>query len=239
MKKKCALCLRGCIDKIKSGHFHDIDSIYSNGNYINVYSIYNSIETHIINNNQDFDFDFFIHCWNPDMKDIMCDLYKPKAFLFENQNLYRDIVNCSSDGQKLGISKSLDLMINYSERMSIKYDKIIIYRPDVLLYKNMNLNNYIDNNIYCNDNIRQDFHFIMNYNNAKKFKNIINYKINFYEFCKNVLNNPIIADNIKCGIDQEVLRKLKMASIDRHNIDRTIFYKYGLNDAEIELMTHI
>lgn len=239
MNKKCAICLRGCIDKIKSGHFHEIDSIYLKGEYINIYSIYKSIEMHIIKNNPNFDFDFFIHCWNPDMKDKMCDLYKPKDYLFEYQTLYKDVVNCCLDGQKLGISKSLDLMINYSKNTSTHYDKIIIYRPDVLLFTNMNLTDYKDEYIYCNDNVMQDFHFIMNYNNATKFKDIINYKITFYDFCNIILKNPIIGDNIKCGTDQEVLRKLKMASIDRNKVDRTKFYKYGLNDAEIELMTHI
>ena len=238
MKNRCAICLRGCIDKIKSGHFNNIEDIYLEGKYINIDSVYNSIKMHIIDYNSDYDFDFFIHCWNPDIKDKLCKLYNPKDSIFENQTLYKNIINCSMDGQKLGISKSLNIMINFSEKKNIEYDKVIIYRPDVILYKNMNLNFYENNKIYCNHNIYEDFHFVMNFENAKIFKEICKYKLSFYDFTKNIMKNTINPDNIKCGIHQEVLRKIKMASIDRHNIDKTIFYKYGLNDQEIDLMTH-
>ena len=239
MRKKCAICLRGCIDKIKSGHFSKLSDIYKDGKYINIGSIYRSIKLHIIDNNIDYDFDFFIHCWNPDMKEKLCKLYNPKESLFEDQTLYKDIIKCAMDGQKLGISKSLDIMINYSEKKNIKYDKIIVYRPDVILFKDMNLNYYQNNKIYCNSDINEDFHFIMNYNDAKIFKNINKYKLSFDNFTKNIMKNPLNADYIKCGIHQEVLRKIKMASIDRHNIDIKIFYKYGLTDNEIDLMTHV
>ena len=41
-------------------------------------------------------------------------------------------------------------------------------------------------------------------------------------------------DDIKCGLHQEVLRKLKLCAIDRHNIPKENFYKYGLTDKEID-----
>jgi hypothetical protein len=238
MKKKCAICLRGCIDKIKSGHFSNIESIYKEGKYINIDSIFKSIKMHIIDCNTEFDFDFFIHCWNPDIKDKLCKVYNPKDYEFESQIPYKNLVKRAMDGQKLGISKSLNIMINFSERENIKYDKVIVYRPDVILYKDMNLNFYKNDKIYCNSSINEDFHFIMNFNNAKIFKDVNKYKMTFYDFTKNIMKNPLNADNIKCGIHQEVLRKIKMACIDRHNIDRSIFYKYDLEDEEIDLMTH-
>ena len=239
LKKKCAICLRGCIDKVKSGHFSKIEDIYKEGVYINIDSIYKSIKTHIIDCNLDYDFDFFIHCWNPDLKDKLCLLYNPKDSIFEYQTLYKNIIHCSMDGQKLGISKSLDTMINFSERENIKYDRIIVYRPDVILFKDMDLNFYENDKIYCNDSIKEDFHFIMNFDNAKIFKDVNKYKITFQDFAEKIMKNPLNADNIKCGKHQEVLRKIKMASIDRHNINRSIFYEYGLEDEEIDLMTHI
>ena len=116
MRKKCAICLRGCIDKIKSGHFSKIEDIYKDGKYINIDSIFKSIKKHIIDCNIDYDFDFFIHCWNPDLKDKLCTLYNPKDSIFEYQTLYKNIITCGMDGQKLGISKSLNIMINFSER---------------------------------------------------------------------------------------------------------------------------
>ena len=239
MKKKCAICLRGCVDKIKSGHFHNIKDIYKEGKYINIDSIYKSIKMHIIDNNADYEFDFFIHCWNPDLKEKICNLYDPKDYVFEYQFPYKNIVSCSLDGQKLGISKSLNIMINFADKNNIKYDKIIVYRPDVILFKNMDLSLYKNNQIYCNNSINEDFHFIMNFDNAKIFKDVNNYKMSFYDFTKKIMKNPLNGDNIKCGIHQEVLRKIKMASIDRHHVDRAIFYKYGLEDSEIDLMTHV
>jgi hypothetical protein len=193
---------------------------------------------HIIDCNKDYDFDFFIHCWNPDAKERICTMYNPKDCTFESQIPYKNLIKNKMDGQKLGVSKSLNIMINFSEKENINYDKVIVCRPDVILFKDMDLNFYKDENIYCNNNIGEDFHFVMTLNNAKIFKDINNHKLSFYDFTKVIMNNAMIADNIKCGIHQEVLRKIKFASIDRHSIDRSIFYKYGLLDDEIDLMTH-
>jgi hypothetical protein len=238
-KQNCVICLRGCIDKIKSGHFETIESIYSGNKYINIYAVYNSIKKHIIDVNSKYNFDFIIHCWNPDMEKKMCELYKPKASLFESQIYYKNVVKCSMDGQKLGITKTLKLMENYCNTNNITYDKVIVYRPDVLLFKDLNLDLYKNDNLYCNSNEYQDFHFIMNYQNALRFKNISQYNdLNFYQYVKQVLKKQLIGDDIKCGIHQEVLRKLKFSSISRHNIKRELFYNYGLNDKEIDLLTH-
>ena len=43
----------------------------------------------------------------------MCNLYNPKDSIFEKQTSYKNIVKNAMDGQKLGISKSLNIMINF------------------------------------------------------------------------------------------------------------------------------
>ena len=101
----------------------------------------------------------------------------------------------------------------------------------------MNLNFYRNDKIYCNHNINQDFHFIMNFNNAKIFRDVNKYKMTFYEFTKNIMKNPLNADDIQCGIHQEVLRKLNLLLLIG-TILIGLFYKYGLDDKEIDLMTH-
>lgn len=78
----------------------------------------------------------------------------------------------------------------------------------------------------------------MNYDNCLKFANVFGKKMKIYLYVKNVLNKKLIQDKIIAGRHQEVLRKLKFSCIDRHNISRNIFYKYGLTDNEINLMTH-
>ena len=57
-------------------------------------------------------------------------------------------------------------MEEYSKEKDVKYDLIISYRYDVLLWKDLNLNSYIDldNTVYVNAHVNcdGDFHFIMN-----------------------------------------------------------------------------
>jgi hypothetical protein len=244
---KIAICLRGCMSKIKSGSYKDdLYKIYDNNlEYINFNSVFNSIKTHIIDSNIDCSFDFFIQSWNPDLEISLNKLYKPKDSLYENQLNYKILIENNKvksyayTAQLLGISKSIKLMINYSKINKIIYDYVIIYRPDVLLYKDLKLNKYNKNEIYVNDSIKEDFHFIMNQNNAEKLSNIFNTKLTIYDFVKKNIHQELLADDIKCGINQEVLRKLKFACIDRHNIPIENFYKYGLTDKEIELLTHI
>ena len=244
---KCAICLRGCMDRIKSGHYHDKppNEIYNNNNeYINYFSVYNSIIKHIIETNKDFSFDIFIQSWNPDLEISLNNLYKPKAFLYENQLLYENIIkkniihNYGYTAQQLGIVKSINLMIEYSKMNNIIYDYVVVYRPDVILYKDLYLYNYNKDKIYVNDSINEDFHFIMNFNNAIDFSNLFGKKLSFLNYVKNYMKINLTPDDIKCGLHQEVLRKLKLCAIDKHNIPKENFYKYGLTDKEIELLTH-
>jgi hypothetical protein len=248
MKKKIAFCLRGAMDRIKSGHYHNknINAIYSDKPYINYIAVFESIKIHITNNinNNDYEFDFFIHSWNSDLQDDLVNLYKPKAYKFENQIRFKKkitqytINNYGYTAQQLGIHKVIKILQKYVNHNNVKYDAVIIYRPDVILYKNMDLHTYNFKNVYVNSHTNQDFHFIMNYKNCLLFLNIFGSKQTFKNYITNIMKTNLLADDIKCGIHQEVLRKLKFACIDRHNISRNIFYIYGLTDDEIDNMTH-
>jgi hypothetical protein len=262
--KKVAICLRGAVAKTNK-RFLTPESLYDEGRYVNYVAVYNSIKKHIIDCNPDYQFDFFIQCWNIDLKNELIDLYKPKSHLFENNNVYKnEIVNSlnntnkpmtdfASISQMLAISKSILVMKNYIDKqkyinnVNINYDLVIFYRPDVLLFKDMELNKYNVNEIYVNAHVDKggDFHFIMNLENSyefiklygmTKFNNIVSDhalhgKIKM--FVQYIMNKKLIMDDIKPGVHQEVLRKLKLCSIDTHHIPMESFYKYGLTESEI------
>lgn len=241
-KKKVAICLRGSMGKIKAGFLKE--NPYVNLPYINYNACHNSIIKHIVNFNKNYDFDFFIHSWNPDLEKNMKKIYKPKASIFEKQTKYQNLINKNIiknygyTAHQLGISKSLNVLKKYVNNTNKKYNLVIIYRPDVMLMKDIDLNLYNEKNIYVNDSVNEDFHFIMNFNNSMRFSNIFGKKMTFKEYINKILHSKLTPDNIKCGIHQEVMRKLYSNSIKKHNIKENFFYKYGITKKEIKLLTH-
>lgn len=262
MKKKVAICLRGAMSKIQNGFVgntntteNSLKKLYtSSKKFVNFKAVYKSILIHIVNyNKEEYEFDFFIQSWNPELQEELIQLYKPKKYIFEHQGLYKNIISNhtwsppSTAGhrgkygycaQKLGICKSLKLVQEYSNNKNINYDLIIVYRPDVLLFKDMDLHCYNTNNVYVNNSPDEDFHFIMNYKNSVLFSNMFNFKMTFKDYITNVMKVKVLGDDFKFGINQEVLRTLKYNSIDTHKIPKETFYKYGLTDEELNLMTH-
>jgi hypothetical protein len=226
-KKRVAICMRGAIGKMFEA-FTNESTLYSNSEYIDYKSCYNSIIKHIINVNKEFyDIDFFTHCWNIDLEDEIIKLYKPKKFLFENNIKYNnDILNkCINEedfggiSQALTMKKSIQLKEEYEMENKFKYDIVILYRYDVLLWKDMIFDNYNFNNIYVNahPDYNGNFHFLMNNKNSYYFKHLydsINYGnrhfIHFWikNYIINYMNQNIEMDDIIPGLHQEVLRKI-------------------------------
>lgn len=199
MNKKVAICMRGGVARHTGSYFNPgyrlkPGSLYDNSEnpYVNVKVVFNSIKKHILNANPTYDFDFFLQCWNPDLQDLLVNLYQPKKYLFEDNNLYRDEINSKCDhplqfgmiSQSLSISKSIKLKETYEEEVGSTYDIIIIYRYDVLLFKDIILDNYhLGKYVYSNLVSRWysflpykspvgDFHFIMTNKNSRRFKKI-------------------------------------------------------------------
>jgi hypothetical protein len=248
MKQKVALCIRGAVSKTNR-RFTSPSELYKDGKYVNYKACYISIIRHIVNYNTDYDFDIFIHSWNIDLKEDLCKLYKPKKFLFENNDLYKDeILNKINDNaqfaqcsQSIGIKKSIELMNEYEMEENIIYDIVIIYRPDVLLWKDMDLKKLQINSeyIYVNGNCNGDFHFIMNSGCAKEFANLY-YSIDagnkpihhhwIQQYIRNWMNKKLIMDDIKPGRDQEVLRKIKECSISKGHLSIEKLREYGIED---------
>jgi len=240
--KRVAICLRGSISRIKAGHLSE--NLYSNIPYVNYKPVKKSLEIHLYNKNKDCIFDVFIHCWNEDLKESLLNLYNPVAYKFESQLPYKHVIESNmwetygKTAQRLSIKKVIELFSNYSTQQNIKYDKVILYRPDVLLYKDLYLEKYKDNIVYVNSQLFEDFHFIGDQNTICKFINIFPQKTSIQNYVQNVIKSQMQADDIKCGLHQEVVRKIKSASIDRHGIDKKFFLKYGFDFQYIDLLTH-
>lgn len=234
-KKKVAICMRGAIGKINK-NFEKMNELYSDDNFVDYEKCYRTIIKHIINANPNYSFDFFCHCWNPELEENILQLYNPKKYLFEDNRKYNDYINsfCEEDNeftcvsQALSMKKSIELKENYENEKNINYDIVILYRYDILLWKDILLDTYKNNNsIYVNGATHSDFHFIMNNNNSNNFKYLIDSIKNgnrcfthYYieKYITNYMNIELIADDIIPGHNQEVLRKIKEYSIDKGHL---------------------
>lgn len=252
---KVAICLRGAIAKI-TGTFFTENSLYRTGQYINYNACYNSIIKHIINPNlNQCSFDFFIHCWNIDLEKDLIKLYNPKKYLFEDNTPYNQEISAkvkvpndfSGVSHSLSIKKSIELMKEYEQENNIKYNLVILFRPDLIILKDMLLKEYKLDKVYVNGNHLGDpdgdFHFIMNSEMAGQFKNLYHSiengnpcKAHFWmkNYINNYMKQELLKDNIIAGSDEEVLRKINVISIKNHKISIEKLLEYGLTRKEIE-----
>lgn len=228
--KKVAICLKGAVSKKGNPHdrFYFKNDIYKEGVYIDYISVRNSIFKHIVDVNTEYEFDFFLHGWNVDLESEMINIYNPKQSLFEKNDNYNDIISSIIENPEdfggvsggLSLKKSIELKEIYEINKDIKYDIVIIYRYDVLLWKDIILEEYdIEKNIYVNawdGSGNADYHFIMSSENSYKFKYLYdsiyihNNSHKFHHWIKNYIVNIIkcnlIEDDIKAGLFQEHMR---------------------------------
>jgi hypothetical protein len=227
---KVAICLKGAVSKkgTNDTRFYNKGDLYRPGEYVEYQAVRNCIFRHIVECNPEFEFDFFLHGWNLDLQDDLNRLYQPKKSLFESNSNYDDIISSiiqtPSDfggvSSSLSIKKTLELKEIFEIEQNIMYDLVIIYRYDVLLWKNMILKNYkIDSTIYVNswdESCNADFHFVMSNENSKKFKYLYDsvYLYNNYHkfhywiknYIVNILKIDLKEDDIQVGLFQEHLR---------------------------------
>ncbi len=232
--------MRGAISKENIFRFQTKSSLYDKGEYIDYKSCFNSIVKHIINpNSNNYDFNFFCHGWNYDLENELTELYQPKKKLFEDNNIYASLIEsvCGNKDSYGGVShalslkKSIELKEEYEKENNIAYDIIILYRYDILLWKDMILNNYnnLEENIYCNGflNGQGDFHFIMSNKNSNNFKNLFNSVTNgnpeivhcwINNYVKNYMRINMVSDNIKAGVFQDVMKGIQDRSISKGHL---------------------
>ena len=222
--------------------------------HINFYPVEKSIKQHIIDTNPEYKFDTFMHCWNEDLEKELIELYKPKKYLFENNSLYeKEIENkiklSGSDLDTFGeisvsisIKKGCELLESYCEETNTKYNFIISLRPDYLYWKDMFLDLYDEDKIYGTQygNADGQSHYVMNYENMKKFKNLYDNISNSnppdsHWFMMRYINSfmgELHKDSFYTGVDHESVRKLRY-QIENGCLPSECLYKYGLTMEEI------
>lgn len=220
---RIAFCLRGAVAKKAGGHCYCKRDIYKFGDYIDLDICHASIKRHIFDVNPEHQFDVFIHCWNIDLQDKLVTMYNPVAYLFEDNNKYINTIarymkraeDFGGLSQALSIKKVIELM----QAHNAEYDAIILYRPDLKLWKDMRLSDYKidDNTVYTNDFPGGDFHFILTPHSADSFKDLFDSagKGNpqmvhrwIDKYIADYMHKTILRDNIRMAYDQEVLRKI-------------------------------
>lgn len=225
------------------------NQLYNDSPYINYTAVYESLRLHLFACNPDTQFDIFIHCWSIDLEDRLVDLYKPKKWLFEDNRLYNSLINASINApqnfaqgsQVLSITKSLELM----QSTGVRYDRVVIIRPDVLLWKDMVLTKYDPDRVYVNRWQQQlgDFHFVMNYDNSIIFSRaFVSALVTGEGWLKQYIVShisPPLEDDIVAGVDQEVVRHIGLTSIRLHGIPHSVFSRYGLSKSELNSLVNV
>lgn len=246
-KLKVALCMRGAVGK-NIGPFSNKNVLYNKGEYEDYHACFNSIQKHIIETNKEqYNIDIFCQGWNKDLEEDIINKYKPIKYIFEDNSMYNDLISklCEKESDFGGISQALafkkviELKEEYEKEINIEYDIVILYRYDVILWKNIYLNEYTDLNdyIYVNahNDCNGDFHFIMNNEKSKSFKNLINsIELGNKHICHYWIKNYIInymkskikVDNIIPGKHQEVIRKIWEFSISTKHLSMELFNSY-------------
>lgn len=231
-KKRVAICLRGAMSKLKGG-LQSKDEFYEKNNiidYCNYNATYKCFYNHIIlPNSQNYDIDIFFQSWNPDLKDELLKLYKPVAYSFEdNRQYFSEFIEklgslpdnfFSQISQGLAIKKTLLLKEQYEKENNVNYDLVLIYRPDLVLVKNIYFDLYdLNRGVFCNqayitpeapEDGQGEFYWIMSNENAYKFKYL--YETNYYlqfvphrgirNFVHDIMGENIYGDHIRHGQD--------------------------------------
>jgi hypothetical protein len=155
----------------------------------------------------------------------------------------RDSLDIAGDfagiSQSLAIKKSIELTLE-SEDKAEKYDAFFLYRPDLLLLKDLYFHKYSLEEITCNfmGNDQGDFHFFVPRKYVENFSNLYNspYYGNFHDvhhwikrYVKEFMGVKFISDDIRAGHDQEVLRKIRTSGIP---FERAAEYGLDVSDWE-------
>ena len=133
----------------------------------------------------------------------------------------------------ISTKKSIELKEEYEKENNIKYDIVILYRYDVLLWKSMILSEYpnIHDTVYVNAHwdCGGDFHFVMNNENAMLFKELYDsiklvntYRVHYWimVYVQDYMKVKMAMDSIRPGVHQEVYRKVEEFSINPGHLTR-------------------
>ena len=242
---RVALCMRGAISKDKA--FFCKNDLYMSSPYVDYYACYNSIIQHIISPNKKYTFDIFCHCWNTDLEDNIRQLYNPVAYCFEDNRIYNEeilkkCIHATDFGgisQALTIQKSIELKEKYERENNFQYDIVIIYRYDVLLWKDMILDDYsnLEENLYvdAHENSNGEFHFVMSSTHANMFSKLYDsielgnrYVMHHWikQYVIHYMKKPLRMDTLIPAVHLCNIRKIESHSIIPKHLDIAVFNSY-------------
>jgi len=140
--------------------------------FVNITVVAKMIEKHIFwpNNNS---FDVFIHSWNYGLREWIIETFQPRAAVFSPFAYFED--SLGEVGSKYGIPpaepsrfysmrESLNLVKQAEFANGRPYERVVVFRPDVILFVDMNMTNHSAMEVYnnCGNEGNADFHFVMN-----------------------------------------------------------------------------
>ena len=190
------------------------------------------------------DCDIFMHSFSTKHKELL--KYKPKKYLFEDINYFDNNIvdkekkdyyykkhNCKMQIHIIlyisyGIKKTVELMLEYSNKNNIEYDMILISRIDVcwlneVYFNQLNKNKFYSaiwgyNNCYSKDknNGFLAYWFCSNKNNILLFSKIYD---NIYDYFENNYSWHVITKtHVNTFINNDDI-EYKFTDIDNNNID--------------------
>jgi len=212
---RIAICL--------SGYVGWQDSSYLPGNGIQNMSnkiendpviSFNSLKKHIVDVNENIQFDFFIHSWSVNKSKELKDLYKPLDILVEEQDPFD---KGELDDYGLGFKSSmkydntfrsysrwnsnyrvLNLWKNYELKHNIKYDCVFITRPDMLYYSDLVFKNYVLDTLWIGDwesTKNSRYMDLLIFSNSDNISGFINEYKNINIYSKNVVKPGVPVDS--------------------------------------------
>jgi hypothetical protein len=224
--KRAAIILKGAVGMKTGGHGNTTD--VCSDNYVEYELTKKCIDEYIIQHNPDYHFDFYIHCWNTDLEESLTRLYSPSASRFEENAPYEPVFkkhipkgqSISQISQALSIKKGIELM----DSTNVIYDHVIITRPDVAFWTNIQLSTYHNKSVYVEEyrDGNGDMMFVMSHKNSLKFQHLYESTLSghnpAYEhrFIKNYITTSMksqIKSNIIVGKDIEVLSKVPLEKL--------------------------
>lgn len=254
-RTRVALCIRGAVSRFEGASMTRGEIYRTNKGYVNYRAVAKSVEEHILKPNEHMEIDIFVHSWNRDLAGDLELLYKPAASMFEDNEMYADeiLARCRGPKDFSGVSHALackrviQLKEQYERDKGVHYDLVVLYRPDVLLWKDMPLDLYsVEQGVFVNAHGggNGDFHFVMTSDDASLFKGLYDSPLQgnpqamhgwIKNYVEKYMNSKMIMDDIVPGMHQEVMRPDKMRAIpvNVHKLGLDKFARYGVESRDI------
>ena len=213
--KKVALCLSGLIGS---------DRKFGEGKYINYYLTKEYFDKNI--DDSLVEIDFFLHCWNTDLKKKINDLYKPKKSVFEPPlKKYHKISSkqyslISSHYSKKSVVK---LKREFEKSMGFIYDIVILTRFDILIKKKLDYNELKENKFYV---VGPEKHHLFGCKCEFCDKNHINHALNDLIFISNSKNIDIFS-NLYDNLNEYDLNSSHHVVTKKHLLKTNLYKDIG------------